>query len=197
MDENPADFEAIGTRLGLRVEGDTGESLTLVWQGARFPAFLCLGIAVVLLFPSVPIVEAIRQRGFAGPAGSLWYFPVMNLILLVVASYLLSLKRTIVFDHRAEQVRLVKRSLFRRIGLCVSYGEVASLRLGIDEVYSGFGVAGSSAAESYPMPSLRLVLIDGETILLDRGSVKKLKDLGRHLSGFMGKPLQTEGSLLH
>jgi hypothetical protein len=197
MDGNPADFEAIGTRLGFRVEGDTEESLRLVWQGARFPAFLCLGIAVVLLFPSVPIVEAIRQRGFAGPAGSLWYFPVMNLILLVVAFYLLSLKRTIVFDHRAEQVRLVKRSLFRRSALCVSYGEVASLRLGIDEVYSGFGVAGSSAAESYPMPSLRLVLTDGETILLDRGSVKRLNDLGRHLSGFMGKPLQTEGSLLH
>lgn len=196
MEGNPADFEAIGTRLGFRVEGDTEESLRLVWQGARFPAFLCLGIAVILLFPSVPIVEAIRQRGFAGPAGSLWYFPVMNLILLGVAFYLLSLKRTIVFDHRAEQVRLVKRSLFRRIALCVSYGEVASLRLGIDRVQSGLTVAGSAPDERYPVPSLRLILTGGGEVLLDRSSRRKLESLGQRLSQRLEKRLERDEAFL-
>lgn len=70
------------------------------------------------------------------------------------------------------------------------------MRLGADQVYSGFAVAGSSAAQSYPVPSLRLVLKTGETVLLDRGGVRRLENLGKRLSHHLGKPLQTEEALL-
>ncbi|TAJ84220.1 hypothetical protein EPO44_16705 [bacterium] len=195
MEGNPVQFEAIGSRLGLRIDAEDHEGIHLVWQGARFPAFLCLGIAVALLFLSLPILEAIRQRGLAGPAGALWYFPMMNLILLGISFFLLSLKRTIHFDHKQRLVMLHKRNIFRSNRLCIPYGQVAALRLGIDQVYSGFAVAGSSAAEGYPVPSLRLVLKNGETALLDRGSFRRLQTLGKRLSGFLGKPLHTEEAL--
>src|SRR5215831_6439396 len=106
MQGNPAEFEALGNRLGFRIIEETSEKLRLVWQGARFPAFLCLGIAVALLFISVPIVQAIRFRGLVGPAGSMWYFPLMNLILFGIAVYLLSQKRTIVIDASLKNMTL-------------------------------------------------------------------------------------------
>ncbi|HEY2988694.1 MAG TPA: hypothetical protein VGL11_13270 [Candidatus Binatia bacterium] len=190
MRGNPAHFEAIGSRLGFRVTEEKPDKLVLVWHGARFPAFLCLGIAVALLFISVPIVEALRQRGFEGPAASLWYFPLMNLVLLGIAAYLLSVKRTIVFDRREREICLIKRSVFRRIRFCVSYDEVITLRLDTDRVYSGFALAGSSAAETYPVPSLRLVLENGATVLLDRGGKKKLESLGERFSVTIEKPLE-------
>ena len=196
MKGHPAQFEAIGSRLGFRIIAEDQERTHLAWQGARFPAFLCLGIAIALLFLSVPILDAIRQRGLGGPAGSLWYFPMMNLILVGISFFLLSLKRTILFDHKQRQVVLHKRHIFRRARLLVSYDEVIALRLGIDEVYSGFAVAGSSTAESYPVPSLRLVLKDRETVLLDRGGAKRLESLGKRLSSFLGKPLQKEEAQL-
>ena len=192
MEGDPTQFEVIGSRLGFRVAEERQEKLTLVWQGARFPAFLCLGIGITLLILSVPILEAIRQRGFEGLASSLWYFPLMNLILLAISLYLLSLKRTILFDHKQRWLVLQKRSLFSNTRLCLDYDEVIALRLGIDQVYGGFAVAGSSAAESHPVPSLRLVLKEGETVLLDRGGRKRLGDLGKKLSGFLEKPLQSE-----
>lgn len=195
MEGNPAHFEAVGTRLGFRVVAETEESLGLVWQGVRFPAFLCLGIAAALLFLSVPIAIAIHQRGFAGPAGSLWYFPVMNLILLGVACYLLSLKRTIVVDGKARQIRLRRRSLFRRRMLCAGFAEVASIRLGIDQLQSGLGVAGSAPDESYPVPSLRLILNSGDTVLLDRGGLRRLKSLAERLTARLGKPLEVDRAL--
>jgi hypothetical protein len=189
MEGDPSQFEVIGSRLGFRIDADDQDKLSLVWQGVRFPAFLCLGIATALLFLSVPIVEAIRQRGFEGPAASLWYFPVMNLILLGIAVFLLSLKRTLLFDSGKQQVVLCKRSLFRKTRLCVSYDEVTGLRLGSDEVYSGFAVAGSTAAQTYPIPSLRLNLKEGRTVLLDRGGFRRLEALGKRLSQYLGKPL--------
>jgi len=191
MEGDAAQFEAVGSRLGFSVEAESQEKLTLVWQGARFPAYLCLGIAVALLFLSVPIVEAIRLKGFQGPAGSLWYFPLMNLILLGISIFLLSLKRIIVFDQKRQQIVLQKRGIVRRTSLCVDYDEVTALRFGTDEVYSGFAVAGSSAAQRYPVPSLRLVLKNGETVLLDRGGTRRLQALGERLSGYLGKPLRT------
>ena len=196
MEGNPSEFEAIGTRLGFRIEADDREKISLKWQGARFPAFLCMGIAIALLFLSVPILEAIRQRGLGGPAGSLWYFPMMNLILLGISFFLLSLRRTILFDHKQRQVVFHKRNIFHITRFCVTYEEVAALRLGVDQVYGGFAVAGSSAAEHYPVPSLRLVLKEGETVLLDRGSVRRLETLGKRLSAFLEKPLQTEEALM-
>ncbi|MGH7775473.1 MAG: hypothetical protein ACREQA_24875 [Candidatus Binatia bacterium] len=192
MDGNPAQFEVIGSRLGFRVDAESQERLTLVWQATRFPAFLCLGIALGLLFLSVPILEAIRQRGFEGPAGSLWYFPMMNLILLGISLFLFSLKRTILFDQKEQQVVLQKRSILRSARLRVGYEEVKALRLGMDQVYSGFALAGSTAAQKYPVPSLRLILENNETVLLDRGGMRRLESLGKRLSGFLGKPLHTE-----
>ena len=192
MEGNPAHFEAIGSRLGFRVSEEGPDRLRLVWQGARFPAFLCLGIAIALLSISLPILEAIRQRGLQGPAASLWYFPLMNLILLGIAVFLLSVKRTILFDRGNQNISLLKRSIFRTTRLRIGYDEVIALRLGADEVYSGFALAGSSAAETYPVSSLRLVLKGGATVLLDRGGMKRLQSLGERLSGFVGKPLEAE-----
>jgi len=192
MQGNPAQFEAIGSRLGFRIVADEPAKLVLVWQGARFPAFLCLGIALALLFISVPIIEALRQRGFQGPAASLWYFPLMNLILLGIAAFLLSVKRTIVFDRNEQKICLYKRSIFRTRRFCANKDEVTSLKIGTDQVYSGFALAGSSAAETYAVPSLRLELKGGETVLLDRGGAKRLEDFAKRLSPLIDKPLTRE-----
>jgi hypothetical protein len=196
MEGSPAHFEAMGTRLGFKIVADTEESFRLLWRGGRFPALLCLGIACTLLFLSVPIMAAIHQRGLEGPAASLWYFPVMNTILLGVALYLLSLRRVIVFDHKTRQVRLLKSSIFRRIQLSLDYTDLTALRLGIDQVYSGFAIAGSSN-ETFPIPSLRLIPKSGETLLIDRGGTKRLKSLGERLSRLLGKPLDIEEALLN
>jgi hypothetical protein len=192
MQGQPSDFEAIGSRLGFRAVADDAAKLLLVWQGARFPAFLCLGIALGLGFVSVPIVEALRQRGFAGPAASLWYFPVMNLVLLGIAAFLLSVKRTIAVDKLTRAVTLTKRSLLHRVRLSVNYDEIAALRVAADQVYSGFALAGSSAAETYPVASLRLVLKDGATVLMDRGGRKRLEELAARVAGIVGKPVDVE-----
>ena len=192
MQGNPSEFEAIGSRLGLRIARDSAEVLILTWHGPRFPAFLCLGIALALLFLSVPIVEAIRQRGLTGPAGSLWYFPMMNLILLGISAFLLSLRRNILFDNKERRITLQKRTLFRPHKLTLDYDEVTAVRLGADEVYRGFAVAGSSAAERFPVPSLRLFLTSGETVLLDRGGAERLRDLGSRLGAVLEKPLHVE-----
>jgi hypothetical protein len=195
MEGNPAQFEAIGSRLGFRVTEETDEKLRLVWQGPRFPAFLCLGIALLLLFISVPIAYAIRLNGFAGAAGSLWYFPFMNFILCGISLYLLSQKRTIVVDSSQGRVTLTRRSLHRTNLLSVVYPEIKKIRLGLDQVYSGFAVAGSSAAESFPVPALRLVAMAGESILLDRGSFRRLEDLGKRIGGRVNKPLEIDPAL--
>lgn len=189
MQGNPAHFEAIGSRLGFRIAADEPAKLVLVWQGARFPAFLCLGIALALLFISVPIIEALRQRGFQGPAASLWYFPLMNLVLLGIAAFLLSVKRTIVLDRSGQKICLYKRSIFRTRRLCANNDEVTALKIGTDQVYSGFALAGSSAAETYSVPSLRLILKNGEAVLLDRGGAKRLEDFAKRLSPLIEKPL--------
>jgi hypothetical protein len=195
MDGDPAQFEAIGSRLGFRVVEDKPDKLRLIWQGARFPAFLCLGIAVGLLFVSVPIFEAIRLRGFASPAGALWYFPLMNLILFGISFYLLSQKRTIVIDNASRHVILTRWSLYRVTRFSVHYSEIDKLRLGTDQVYSGFAVAGSSAAQSFPVPALRLLLTEGQSVLLDRGSLRKLQDTGKRISEQVMKPLEMDSGL--
>ena len=53
-------------------------------------------------------------------------------------------------------------------------------------------MAGSSAAERHPVPSLRLVLDNGETVLLDRGGARRLEELGSRLSELLEKPLRVE-----
>jgi len=190
MEGHPSHFEAIGSRLGFRVAQEDQGRIALVWQGARFPAFLCLGIALALAFISVPIVEALRQRGFVGPAASLWYFPLMNAVLLGIAAFLLSIKRTITVDKSLARVTLERRSLFRSVRLQIDFNRIVSLRLAADQVYSGFALAGSSAAETYAVPSLRLVLKNDETVLLDRGGMKRMEILAQRLAAWIEKPLE-------
>ena len=179
MEGNPAEFEAIGNRLGFRIAEEHDHRLELTWRGPRFPAFLCLGIALLLLFVTVPILEAIRLRGLVGAAGSLWYFPLMNFILVGISLFLLSQKRTIVIDGAARQVTLSRRSLHQRFLLTLDYADIEKLKLSADQVYSGFAVAGSSAAAEFAVPSLRLIVKGGGSVLLDRGGFKRLEALGR------------------
>lgn len=195
MEGNPAQFEAIGNRLGFRIAEETDTRLSLVWRGPRFPAFLCLGIALLLLSVSVPILYAIYLNGFVGAAGSLWYFPLMNVILFGISIFLLSQKRTIVVDNAAQQVTLMKRSLYQTTSLLVAYPEIERLSLGVDQVYSGFAVAGSSSAQTFPVPSLRLFAMGGKSILLDRGSLRRLEELGRGVSRRLNKPLELDPAL--
>lgn len=189
---DPAQFEALGSRLGFRAISATPDKLVLCWQGPRFPALLCLGIAVILLLVSVPIVEALRLRGFVGPAGSLWYFPVMNLILFAIALFLITQRRTIEVDSVARTVTLRRQSLYRTVVLAARFDEVIKLRLAADQVYSGFAIAGSTAAQTFPVPALRLVLADGSDVLLDRGSVRRITELGGLISERTAKPLDIE-----
>jgi hypothetical protein len=192
---NPAQFEAIGSRLGFRAVERTPRKLLFRWQGARFPAFLCLGIALLLLFVSVPIVEALRLRGFVGPAGSLWYFPVMNLVLFGISIFLITQRRTIEVDSDARQITLRRQSLYRHIVFAAGYDEIAELTLGVDQVYSGFAIGGSTAAESFPVPALRLKLKNGENVLLDRGSLRRLAETGALVSERIARPLAVDPSL--
>jgi hypothetical protein len=195
MNGDPAQFEAIGARLGFGVAERTPERLRFLWRGPRFPAFLCLGIALLLLFVSVPIVQALHLRGFAGPAASLWYFPLMNLILFGIAMFLVTQHRAIEIDGQAQTITLRRQSLYRSTILRASYGEVVSVKLGVDQVYSGFALGGSTAVQKFPVPSLRLGLASGDAVLLDRGSFRKLAEMGKLVSERIAKPLETDPQL--
>jgi hypothetical protein len=195
MQGNPASFDAIGNRLGFGIAENNIQRLRLIWRGPRFPAYLCLSIAILLLFISVPIVEAIRLRGFVGPAASLWYFPVMNTILFGIACYLLTLKRTILFDHQGQKVELTNQSLFNRSLLSANYSEIEQINLGVDQVYNGFAVAGSSAAQQFPVPSLRLFLVSGDSVLLDRGSRGRLRELGMQIGERLERRFEMDAQL--
>ena len=192
---NPAEFEAIGNRLGFRLVEQTPDRILLRWRGPRFPAFLCLGIAVLLLFVSVPIMEALRLRGMTGPAGSLWYFPVMNLILFGISLYLITQRRTVEVDHRMRRIILRRLSLYRSTVFEALYDEITGASLGMDQVYSGFALGGSTAAESFPVPALRLQLKDGNSVLLDRGSSRRLAEIGDLVSERLSKPLIVDPQL--
>jgi len=195
MEGNPADFETIGNRIGFRVVEDSGERLRLLWQGPRFPAFLCLGIALLLLCVSIPIGQAIYLNGFASRVASLWYFPLMNLVLIAIAFYLLAQQRRIIIESADHAIILMKRNLLRTFSLRLSVGEIERLKLGVDQVYSGFAVAGSSAAQSFPIPSLRLSLTGGATVLLDRGSPRRLEELGKKIARRLGLSLEKDLAL--
>lgn len=195
MNGNPGQFEAIGARLGFSVAERTPERLRLLWRGPRFPAFLCLGIALLLLFVSVPIVQALQLRGFTGPAASLWYFPLMNLILFGIAMFLITQRRTIEIDSRVQTITLRRQSLYRSIVLRASYDDINTLKLGVDQVQSGFALGGSTAAQTFAVPSLRLGLADGDAVLLDRGSFRKLAELGKLVGERIARPLEIDPQL--
>jgi hypothetical protein len=192
---DPTQFEAIGNRLGFTVVEETPEKLRLRWQGARFPAFLCLGIALMLLFVSIPIIQALLLRGFVGPAGSLWYFPLMNLVLFGISILLVTQRRTIEIDGTTGEVTLQRLSLYRSTVLKVSFEEIARVTLSNDQVSSGFAVGGSTAAQSFPVPALRLIFTDGESVLLDRGSLRRLRNLGTLVSQRVRKRLEVDPQL--
>jgi hypothetical protein len=195
MEGNAAEFEAIGNRLGFHIVEDSTDRLRLLWQGPRFPAFLCLGIALLLLFVSIPIAQAIYLNGFASRAASLWYFPLMNIVLVGIAIYLLAQQRKVVIDSSAHMVTLRKRTFHKTISLTLAYGDIESVKLGLDRVYSGFAVAGSSAAQSFPVASLRLFLKGGVSVLLDRGGARRLKELGEKVARRFTKNLEIEPAL--
>jgi len=189
---DPAQFEAIGNRLGFRVVDETPEKLKLLWQGARFPAFLCLGIALLLLFVSIPIIQALLLRGFVGPAGSLWYFPLMNFLLFGISFFLVTERRTIEIDSTTGEVTLQRLSLYRSTVLKVSFDEIVRVTLSNDQVSSGFAVGGSTAAQSFPVPALRLIFTDGKNVLLDRGSLRRLRDFAKLVSERVVRPLEVD-----
>jgi len=192
---DPSQFEAIGNRLGFSIVEDSPERLRLSWQGARFPAFLCVGMAVLLLFVSVPILQALHLRGFVGPAGSLWYFPLMNLVLIGIAIFLVTQRRTIAFDSKTKTFELCRRSLYRKTTLTASFDEIEKINLGIDQVFSGFAVGGSTAAQSFPVPALRIRLNDDQAALLDRGSLRRLEETGKKIAARTGKTLEIASEL--
>jgi hypothetical protein len=192
---DPAQFEALGNRLGFRIVEQTSDLLRLHWQGARFPAFLCLGIALLLLFVSVPITQALILRGFVGPASSLWYFPLMNLVLFGISIFLVTQRRFIEIDNPTRTITLTRRSLYRSVIYSTSYDEVDEIRLTIDEIQSGFAVGGSTAAQKFPVPALRLALANGDSVLLDRGSFRKLSEFGKLISERLGKSLAIDPQL--
>jgi hypothetical protein len=187
---DPSQFEAIGNRLGFSIVEDSPGRLRLSWQGARFPAFLCVGIAVLLLFVSVPILQALSLRGFTGPAGSLWYFPLMNLVLFGIAIFLVTQRRTIEFDSGAKSFELCRRSLYRKTSLTASFDEIEKITLSNDQVSSGFAIGGSTAAESFPVPALRVHFTGGQAALLDRGSMRRLEGAGKKIAARIGKTLE-------
>jgi hypothetical protein len=194
MEGNPADFEAIGNRLGFFILEESDKRLALAWQGPRFPALLCLGIALLLLSISIPIAQAIYLNGFASRAASLWYFPLMNIVLLVIAIYLLAQHRTIIVDSARRTISLRKRLLLKSVSLTVAWDEVEAVKLVRDQVYSGFAVAGSSAAQSFPVPSLRFAIRGHDSVLLDRGGAKRLQALGEKIARRLGTALETPPS---
>ena len=187
---DPSQFEAIGNRLGFSIVEDSPERLRLNWQGARFPAFLCVGIAGLLLFVSVPIVQALFVRGFVGPAGSLWYFPLMNLVLVGIAIFLITQRRTIELDSRAQSFALCRQSLYRKTTLTASFDEIKKITLSIDQVFSGFAIGGSTAAQSFPVPALRIHFNPDQAALLDRGSMRRMEEAGKKMAARLGKTLE-------
>jgi hypothetical protein len=147
-------------------------------------------MAILLLFISVPILQALHQRGFVGPAGSLWYFPLMNLVLIGIAIFLITQRRTIDIDSKAMTIELCRRSLYRKTILTTSFKEIEKLTLAMDQVFSGFAIGGSTAAQSFPVPALRLQFADEQTALLDRGSLRRLTEAGQKIAERIGKPLE-------
>ena len=119
----------------------------------------------------------------------------MNLILFGISLYLLSQKRTIVIDKARQEVTLTRRSLYSVTTLAAYYSEIEKVKLGVDQVYSGFALAGSSAAESFPVPALRLITSGGQSVLLDRGSLRKLEDIGKRISDRLLKPIEVDAAL--
>jgi hypothetical protein len=184
---DPARFEWRGSRIGHRVEEKDG-GIVLTWKCPLFPSLLCLGIALLLLFPSFFVVKGIWLRA-SGPAASLWYFPAMNLVLLGIGIYLLSLRRQVVFKRMEKGIRFTRLSLFDTEILLMGFHEVARAEVATDLVRIGFMLIGGGDKEGYPIPALRLVLRGGHTVLVERGRKATVVELGGKISRVVGCPL--------
>ena len=119
----------------------------------------------------------------------------MNLVLFGIALYLIFQRRTVVIDSTAQKITLTRRTLRQSEVLSLDYNETDRIELGLDAVYSGFAVAGSSAAQSFPVPSLRVVSTDGKSILLDRGNRRNLAEIGKKISTRLNRPLKIDPAI--
>ena len=81
----------------------------------------------------------------------------MNLVLFGISFFLVTQRRTIEIDGTTGEVTLQRMSLYRSTVLKVSFDEIARVTLSNDQVSSGFAVGGSTAAQSFPVPALRLI----------------------------------------
>jgi hypothetical protein len=149
-------------------------------------------MAVLLLGVSIPIGQALLLRGFVGPAGSLWYFPLMNLILFGISVFLISQRRSIEICAQSRALTLRRQSLYRSIILKVNFNEISKVTLSNDQINGGFAVGGSTAAQTFAVPALRLVVSNGANVLLDRGSFKKLAEIGNLVSERMATLLEVD-----
>jgi hypothetical protein len=114
----------------------------------------------------------------------------MNLVLFGIAIFLITQRRTIVVDSSAKSFELCRQSLYRKTRLFASFDEIGNITLSIDQVFSGFAIGGSTSAESFPVPALRIHFTGVEAALLDRGSVRRLEDAGKKIAARIGKPLK-------
>jgi hypothetical protein len=119
----------------------------------------------------------------------------MNVVLFGISIFLVTQRRIIEVDSQARQLTLRRQSLYRAIALTATFQEIREIRLGIDEIQSGFAVAGSTAAEKFPVPALRVVLTDRDAVLLDRGSFRRLTEIGKLISERIEKPLAIDPRL--
>jgi hypothetical protein len=108
---------------------------------------------------------------------------------------LVTQRRFIEIDNPARTITLTRRSLYRSVIFSTSYDEVDEIRLTIDEIQSGFAVGGSTAAQKFPVPALRLALANGDSVLLDRGSFRKLSEFGKLISERLGNSLAIDPQL--
>jgi hypothetical protein len=76
--------------------------------------------------------------------------------------------------------------------LRASYDEISDVRIVSDQVYSGFALGGSTAAEKFPIPALRMVLKTEDAVLLDRGSLRRLAEIGKLIGERINKPLEID-----
>ena len=119
---------------------------------------------------------------------SLWYFPMMNLVLLGIGIYLLSLRRQIVFEKNTKLIMFEKIDLFRRPTLRLRFDEVKRAEVALDLVQVGFTLMGKTDNEGYPIPAIRLVLHSGKTLLVERGKKNRVVELGEKISRVVDCP---------
>ena len=151
---DPSQFEAIGIRLGFSIVEDSRQRLRLSWQGARFPAFLCVGIAVLLLFVSVPILQAALIARFHRPRGIAVVFPFDESSALRHCDFSGHPTAHHRIRQRGEVLRALSTQSLPQDQSTASFDEIEEITLSIDRVSSGFAIGGSTAAESFPVPAL-------------------------------------------